>query len=263
MRWLCREKGISANVYSRGVFASSKYVSPKAEDVMLELDPLTKISRHIPRELYPEDIESAGLVLAMEEKHLDDMATDFRLGSRAMRKVFTLKEYAGFTREFDISDPMCMAYEPLSSSLEEGEGNSDGNAYSIGERWKEDDVKALNVYRECRDDIRQCLEHILANPKPDVRAILKARHERARKRAHAKSRHAGALPYGKSSNSGASFWERWDAAKAGGKENQAVFIPGRTYGDSHEVIHAEPMELTEQDIQELNEEWARSRGGGN
>lgn len=252
MRWLCREKGIPANVYSRGIFAQSAYVSQKAEDVILELDPLTEISRHIPLKINYEDFENAGLILTMEEKHLDDLATDFRLERRAMRKVFTLKEYAGFTSEFDISDPICTGYTPGSFILEEDKGSSYGNAYSIGKRWKEDPVKALNVYRECRDEIRQCLERIIANPLPDVKAILKARGERARKRAHTKS-----------SNAGASFWERWDAAKAGGKENQAVFIPGRTYGSAQDVIDAESRELTEAEIQELNEEWARSRRGGN
>lgn len=264
MKWLCRERGISADVYSKGIFTSSEYVSLKAEDVMLELDSLTEISRHIPLKINYADFEKAGLVLTMQEIHLEDLATDFRLEEKAMGKVFTLREYAGFKRDFDIKDPMCAAYTPGSFILEAGESTSYGNADSTRKRWKEDPVKALNTYRECRDEIRQCLERILANPKPNVKAILKARAERVRKSANIKTRYAGTFPSRKKGYVGASFWERWDGKpETGEKVNQASFIPGRTYGSAQDVIDVESKELTEAEIQELNEEWARSRRGGN
>lgn len=173
MKWLYEIRGIDGYAASRGLSASSEFnLSAKKkfhatlESVLAvkELDAVSNIGLHVPLPLAYEDVEDAGIVLTMTEDHRDTIIDYARsmYGDDFSRKVFALKEYAGFAEEHDVQDPMT------------GQGDYvkiDGKKVWV----KKSDEEILQIYRNCRDEILMCLECILDNPAPALEPILEIR----------------------------------------------------------------------------------------
>lgn len=187
MKWLYEIRDISGYAASRGLSASSEFtLSAKKKihatlEAMLavrELDAISKIDMHVPLPLTYEAVEDAGIVLTMTEDHRDTIIDYAKgmYGDDFSRKVFTLKEYAGFAGEYDVQDPMTWH----------------GEYEKIGGKkvWvKKSDEEILQIYRNCRDEILTCLECILGNPAPELDPLLETRAERRRIREEEEKKH--------------------------------------------------------------------------
>lgn len=193
MKWLYEIRGIDGYAASRGLSASSEFnlsVKKKLHATLesalavKELDAISRISMHIPLPLAYEDVEDAGIVLTMTEDHRDTII-DYAKGMYRddfSRKVFTLKEYAGFAEEYDVQDPMTGhgEYEKI-----------DGKKVWV----KKSDEEILQIYRNCRDEILTCLECILDSPAPALEPILETREIRKLIREEEEKKHKKSRAY--------------------------------------------------------------------
>ncbi|MDI6737976.1 MAG: hypothetical protein QME12_05695 [Nanoarchaeota archaeon] len=176
MKAISLERGLNISVCSRGIGACSEfgfaeregaYATGHACDAVFALYPDADIWHHVPKPLAYLDVKKASLILAMEELHRDNIiANSLRFyGEEVARKVFTLKEYAGFTQDLDVADPM-------------GTGIRMEFVSGITNYKKASNEEVQAVYVSCRDEIRACLERILDNPLPNTALLLEARAER-------------------------------------------------------------------------------------
>lgn len=97
---LRKKTSVTVNVSSAGLSAVLGGVSGEAVKVMKEKD--VDISGHNSRQLTRALIDQADLVLTMKRSHKEQILSMFPY---SREKVFTLKEFAGYSEDHDIEDP--------------------------------------------------------------------------------------------------------------------------------------------------------------
>ncbi|MDI6737975.1 MAG: hypothetical protein QME12_05690 [Nanoarchaeota archaeon] len=173
MKEICRRRGIDAHIYSRGLYVhlaakDKTRASEEACIVMEEVYLSTQIRQHVPVHMNLSDILSADIVLAMEQGLCDTIIRTYRRRreDELQRKVFALKEFAGFTEDLDVEDPIGLDFH---YTYETAPVNG---KYRLVQKIKH---SVIERYRSCRDEIKAGIERILENPEPDVDALLKNR----------------------------------------------------------------------------------------
>ena len=96
----CKKRGIAAVAESAGLFADESAVSRNSAAVMREIG--IDISNHRSRQLTPEMIDKADLVLVMTASHKMTILSAF-LSKEIDDKVFTFSDYLGTPSE--VPDP--------------------------------------------------------------------------------------------------------------------------------------------------------------
>ncbi len=117
---IAEEKGILAEAESAGIFADGSFASANAVLVMRELG--VDIEGRASRQLIPQMIENADLVLTMSKSHKSMIVSAFG----ALDKVMTMAEFSGGTD--DVDDPF---------------------------------GRDANTYRNCREQIKEMVEKVI------------------------------------------------------------------------------------------------------
>lgn len=129
-------------VKSRGIAASSQLQVPETvRRLMLEEN--IDITRHKAEKLTEKDVEEAGLILVMETWQGVDIVQRF---PQAESKTFLLKKYVEESEQRAQNSELSMdleIYDPIGQSPE--------------------------VYRFCKEEIKKCLEKLLAQIATDKR----------------------------------------------------------------------------------------------
>lgn len=195
---LCGKRGLDIEVISRASldialpetprqapkYRMKHFIMAEAEEALLDYDPdIRGIEFHVPMNWTAEDIETSDLVLTMECQ-IRDKALGFHWikGQDLERKVYTLKEYAGFFDNPEIVDPIILehidqdllmanvSFEDLYIKGQNGELMLNP---AKQKQFREGIFQA--AYNISRDDILRCLHIMLDGKEARHEEILKNR----------------------------------------------------------------------------------------
>lgn len=192
-RDLCEKSRLNIEVISRGAIGLpsssqlqmchngfSYFVMGEVVESLRDYNPNIKwVEQHISTNYTNRCIESSDLILTMEA-HIRDKILSFNWVKQDLtRKVFTLKEYAGFFEDPDIGDPALLENRKL---IEQG-GFEDLFVKDANGELKLDPIKQNEFYRRlwqksynlCRDEILMCLHLILEGKEASYETIIKNR----------------------------------------------------------------------------------------
>ena len=104
-----------ANVFSRGLYADPSYTVPSKVLAFLAEQGVTP-APHTPAPLQAQDLQTADLILLMQQRHLDQLADRYAQHSD---KMYLLNDFA-FGQEKDVADPISLsgkAFEKAATQL--------------------------------------------------------------------------------------------------------------------------------------------------
>ena len=100
-----------ADVFSRGLYADPSYTIPSKVLAFLAEQGITP-HEHIPTPLRAQDLQTADLILLMQQCHLDQLADRY---AQYSDKMYLLNEFA-FGQETDIADPISLSGKAFKKS---------------------------------------------------------------------------------------------------------------------------------------------------
>lgn len=100
-----------ADVFSRGLYADPSYAVPPKVLAFLAEQGITP-APHTPTPLQAQDLQTADLILLMQQRHLDQLADRYAQHSD---KMYLLNDFA-FGQEKDVADPISLSGKAFKKS---------------------------------------------------------------------------------------------------------------------------------------------------